>query len=163
MKSDRMAERIKRARESVNLTQAQLAEKVETTPQNISQYERGIRKPKYETVQKIADALAVDINWLLNGSTLEEHNEAFIRQLQHKEPMSARELYLQKYPDDEPAPPQKRNFDLQWLAENFTADEIKMLETYAEFLLSKRDASQRSTDAAQSAAGDTGDKEPEEK
>ena len=57
-----IAEKIKGARELAGLTQAQLAEKVGTTPQNISQYERGIRKPKYETLLKISNAIAETLN-----------------------------------------------------------------------------------------------------
>lgn len=48
---------IKFAREQAGLTQSQLAEKIGTTPQNISQYERGIRRPKIETIARIASAL----------------------------------------------------------------------------------------------------------
>lgn len=56
-----IAEKIKGVRELAGLTQAQLAEKVGTTPQNISQYERGIRNPKYGTLCKIADALGCNV------------------------------------------------------------------------------------------------------
>lgn len=59
MKDDSVAEKIKSAREKAGLTQAQLAEKIGTTPQNISQYERGIRNPKYDTLEKIARAVGV--------------------------------------------------------------------------------------------------------
>lgn len=52
MGNDSVAEKIKTAREKAGLTQAQLAEKVGTTSQNISQYERGIRNPKYNTLEK---------------------------------------------------------------------------------------------------------------
>ena len=42
------------------MTQAQLADAIGTTTQNISQYERGVRNPKLETLRKIA--LALDCN-----------------------------------------------------------------------------------------------------
>ena len=58
-----VAEKIKSAREKAGLTQAQLAEKVGTTSQNISQYERGIRNPKYNTLEKIARSLGVDVEY----------------------------------------------------------------------------------------------------
>ena len=57
MKNDSIAARIKEAREAAGLTQAQLAKIVGTTSQNISQYERGLRKPKIEMMKKLADAL----------------------------------------------------------------------------------------------------------
>jgi transcriptional regulator with XRE-family HTH domain len=52
-------EAIKNARIKANMTQAALAEKLNVTPQNISQYERDIKNPKIETLQKIASALDI--------------------------------------------------------------------------------------------------------
>lgn len=51
--------RIKNARLTVGITQAELARRLGVTPQAISQYERGEKKPKIETIKKIADALGV--------------------------------------------------------------------------------------------------------
>lgn len=48
---------IKEVRLRAGLTQAELAERLGVTPQAISQYERGIKKPKYETIRRIADAV----------------------------------------------------------------------------------------------------------
>ena len=53
---------IKNARLTVGITQAELAHRLGVTPQAVSQYERGIKKPKIETIEKIADALGV--SWL---------------------------------------------------------------------------------------------------
>lgn len=50
---------IKNARLTVGITQAELARRLGVTPQAISQYERGGKKPKIETIKKIADALGV--------------------------------------------------------------------------------------------------------
>jgi len=52
-------ERIKAARKKAGLTQAELASKLEIPFQSISQWERDIRKPKKETIAKIARALNV--------------------------------------------------------------------------------------------------------
>lgn len=60
MEKDSTGKKIKEAREKAGLTQSQLAEAIGTTSQNISQYERGLRKPKYETLLKIAKALNVE-------------------------------------------------------------------------------------------------------
>ena len=59
-----IGEAIKAARIKANMTQATLAKKLNVTPQNISQYERDLKKPKYETLQKIADALGVTVDYL---------------------------------------------------------------------------------------------------
>lgn len=56
-----IGERIKEIRKRKGMTQGELAEKIETTPQNVSQYERGIRNPKYKTLSKIAAALDVPV------------------------------------------------------------------------------------------------------
>ena len=76
MESETTGKKIKAAREKAGLTQAQLAKAVGTTAQNISQYERCIRKPKYGTLQKIASALGTDWYSLLVPDTEEELNEA---------------------------------------------------------------------------------------
>ena len=44
----------------------------------IGQYENNLRNPKLETVQRIAAALDVDVNWLMNGYTLDERRQAMI-------------------------------------------------------------------------------------
>lgn len=52
-------QRIKAARKKAKMTQAELADKLEIPFQSISQWERDIRKPKRETIEKIANALKV--------------------------------------------------------------------------------------------------------
>lgn len=54
-------QRIKAARKKAGMTQAELAQKLEIPFQSISQWERDIRNPKYETIKRIATALQV--NW----------------------------------------------------------------------------------------------------
>ena len=54
--------RIKNSRLTVGITQAELARRLGVTPQAISQYERGVKKPKIETIERIADVLG--ISWL---------------------------------------------------------------------------------------------------
>lgn len=53
-------ERIKAARKNIGMTQAELAAKLDVPFQSISQWERDIRKPKYETIEKIANALGTN-------------------------------------------------------------------------------------------------------
>lgn len=60
-----VAERIKQYRLKAGMSQAELAKKIGTTPQNISQYERGIRNPKYDTLRRISVALDVSLELLL--------------------------------------------------------------------------------------------------
>ena len=51
---------IKKCRENKSLSQRELAERLGVSYTVISQYERGIRNPKIETLSKIAEALGVD-------------------------------------------------------------------------------------------------------
>ena len=54
-----IGEKIKAIRKSKGLSQKQLAENLNVSEAMISQYERGIKNPKIETVAKMADALEV--------------------------------------------------------------------------------------------------------
>ena len=114
-------------------------------------------KMEFETVKKISDALSIDINWLLNGFTREEHDEAFIQRLQGKGDVSARDLYLAKHPDDEPAPAKEKapRSDVDRLTEGLNDESIRKLREYAELLKLGQDA--------QTAPTVPDDKEPAEK
>lgn len=65
-------QRIKAARQQAGLTQTELAEKLGIPFQSISQWERDTRKPKQETLLKIAKALGVHLRDLSDNSWLEE-------------------------------------------------------------------------------------------
>lgn len=54
-------ERIKEARKRAGLTQKELADKLGISYVGISQWENNQRNPKLETLQRIADALGVDV------------------------------------------------------------------------------------------------------
>lgn len=62
-----MGERIRAVRKAAGVTQRELAERLGIFYQQISQYERGERNPKYETVEKIADALGISVEELIRG------------------------------------------------------------------------------------------------
>lgn len=66
-----IGENIKAARKKAGLTQKGLADKLGIPYQGISQYERGIRKPKLETLDRIATALGVSLETLLDGVNFE--------------------------------------------------------------------------------------------
>lgn len=60
------AERLKAIRKKKGLTQKELADSLGIPYQGISQYERGIRQPKYQTVEKLSKALECDISELVD-------------------------------------------------------------------------------------------------
>lgn len=65
MDSKALGARIQFHREQVNITQAELAERIGCTPQHISAIERGVKTPKLETFAEICTALKVPPNLLL--------------------------------------------------------------------------------------------------
>lgn len=58
---------IKIARQEAGLTQTQLAERLDIPFQSISQWERGKRQPKKESLQRIALALGLDSDFFLSA------------------------------------------------------------------------------------------------
>jgi len=57
--------RIKAAQDRVNLTQEQLAEIIDISPTHMSVIERGVKTPKLDTFVRIANALGVSTDALL--------------------------------------------------------------------------------------------------
>lgn len=60
-----IGKRIKAAREKKQLTQEQLAERVNLSPMHVSVIERGAKAPKLETLVNIANSLDVSADELL--------------------------------------------------------------------------------------------------
>ena len=55
-------------RKRADLTQVELAKKLGVSRSTIGNYEKGIRTPDYEMLEKIADFFNVDLNFLLGKS-----------------------------------------------------------------------------------------------
>ena len=62
---EKTAERLLQLRTEHGLTQKELAEKVDTSPQNIDLYESGKRKINVEILGKVADVFNVSTDYLL--------------------------------------------------------------------------------------------------
>jgi transcriptional regulator with XRE-family HTH domain len=60
-----LAEKIKRLREQSGMSMRELAAKCDTSKSAIFLYEQGKRKPKYETLEALADVFNVDMAYLL--------------------------------------------------------------------------------------------------
>ncbi|GAU08109.1 helix-turn-helix domain-containing protein [Desulfoplanes formicivorans] len=58
--------RLRKARESIGITQKELAKKIGVVPNSVQNYEGGTF-PKGDVVAKIAEALNVSTDWLLSG------------------------------------------------------------------------------------------------
>ena len=57
--------RIRGRRKELRLTQTELAKSANLTPAAISQFESGARKPSFDTLSNLADALKVTTDYLL--------------------------------------------------------------------------------------------------
>ena len=80
---------IREARLNANMTQKELAAILGIPYQGIGQWERGVRKPKIETIRMIAQALGVDVYSLADFDTatqlLEGSMNAKLERLSSKE------------------------------------------------------------------------------
>ncbi|MFI3251602.1 MAG: helix-turn-helix transcriptional regulator [bacterium] len=71
-----LGERIAKLRESNNLTQQELAEKLNYTAQAISKWENGTSEPKLDTLREIANVFNVTLSELLEDKVEENKVEA---------------------------------------------------------------------------------------
>lgn len=71
-KAREMGLKIKNARSNAHVTQAELAHRLGVTAQSISQYERGVKIPKIDTLEKIANALGIKISCFYNLESQKE-------------------------------------------------------------------------------------------
>ena len=64
-KADKVVSRIKLRRSELKMTQTELANVANLTPAAISQFESGTRKPSFNTLSSLSDALKVTTDYLL--------------------------------------------------------------------------------------------------
>ena len=79
-------DRLKELRTAKGISQQELAEELSVHTMTISGYERGIRRPNFETLDALADYFDVSVDYLLGTSAVLEHyprhgDEAMIRRL----------------------------------------------------------------------------------
>ncbi|MBQ9945564.1 MAG: helix-turn-helix domain-containing protein [Clostridia bacterium] len=66
---------IAECRKNVNLTQLQLAEKLDITDKAISKWERGLAMPDTSIMLELCDILCISVNELLSGEKLDMEND----------------------------------------------------------------------------------------
>ena len=59
--------RVKRARQAANLTQSQLAERIDRTKEAVSNVERGLSLPALDTLQAICDVTKVPLSAVIES------------------------------------------------------------------------------------------------
>lgn len=62
-----VGDRIRERRTALEMTQLDLAQQLETDSMSVSRWERNAAFPRADTLVKIADALRVDVRWLITG------------------------------------------------------------------------------------------------
>ncbi|MEL7562992.1 helix-turn-helix transcriptional regulator [Dehalogenimonas sp. 4OHTPN] len=62
-----IGDRIRRKRIGLRLTQLDIAKQLDITPQHVSAIEKNHRLPSIEILDKLAEALGVSIDFLVNG------------------------------------------------------------------------------------------------
>ena len=68
-----IGEQVRLAREKAKVTQEQLAEKIDVSPQYVSDLERGVVGPSVSTIKRICTSLNVSSDQLLFGNANQEH------------------------------------------------------------------------------------------
>jgi transcriptional regulator with XRE-family HTH domain len=81
-----VGDRIRWARKAIGLTQEELGQRLGTTQSMIGQYERGVRNPKYDLIERFADALDQPVEALLGIGEFTDYALEGIR------PVSGRDL-----------------------------------------------------------------------
>ncbi len=71
------AERLRELRRQKDLSQSDLGERIGVHLTHISRYERGLSRPTADTLKRLADALGVSGDYLLEGATDEAAKARF--------------------------------------------------------------------------------------
>ncbi len=78
MNQERIGKFIAQCRKEKNLTQEQLADKLNTTSKSISRWENGKTMPDYSIIKSLCDELDISINELFNGEKIQKNNYELI-------------------------------------------------------------------------------------
>lgn len=83
MNKDSLGYKLKILRQNKKLTQEKLAEKADLSQQHILRIENGIVEPKYQTIYKLAYALDISVDTLIENQFKKNENE-FVYELMQK-------------------------------------------------------------------------------
>lgn len=78
-----MGKRIAERRKSLHLSQEELAELAEVSPQLLSTAERGTKGVRPENLMKLSNALGVSADYLLTGEIIDKDFSLIIKKLEH--------------------------------------------------------------------------------
>lgn len=154
-------ERLKAARRKTGLTQSAVAKKLNITPQSYAQYEHGTRRPKQDTLSKMADALQLGYGYAQNGEpyfycfvdTVQhgDENEIF-NGYQYNDAMKSDHNSKSRIPVVKAGP--ELTIDANFDVDEYTEEELEEIRQFAEFVKSKRKNSVPEVNAAHHSKGD---------
>lgn len=87
-----MGSRIAERRKNMALSQEELAEKADVSPQLLSTAERGTKALRPENLLKISKALGVSTDYLLTGATNRHDLDSITEKLSHLSPQKLRAI-----------------------------------------------------------------------
>lgn len=93
---DGFPERFRKLRSAKNLSQEELGRLVGVHANHLGRYERGLSKPSADTLQRIAEALGVSSDYLINGSS-----ETFARARFEDRELLEMFQKVEKFPENE--------------------------------------------------------------
>lgn len=73
----KIGSRIKELRISKNITQREMANKLNLSYSTYSNYENNYREPKFETIEKVAEILGVTVDYLIGSDSSEKLNNEY--------------------------------------------------------------------------------------
>lgn len=93
-----IAQKLLKLRESSNLTQSQLANKLFISQQTYSRYETGLTEPTISTLQKIADFYCIPLNYF-SESNQHDYSTIFILSNEEIETLKKAKKIIEKIID----------------------------------------------------------------
>lgn len=130
-----IGQKIKELRKKQGMSQKDLADKLGITPVMISQYENGKRNPKLETLQKISDALEVDISELSDSLNIKI---AFLPNAKEDTMSSRLHEYWKRTANATDKDTINMTLAAHFDGDEYTPEELEEIRQFAEFVKSKR-------------------------
>ncbi|WP_239457828.1 helix-turn-helix domain-containing protein [Flavobacterium nitrogenifigens] len=97
LNSQSIGNKIVAARKKVNLSQAELAQKVSISPQAVGKWERGESMPDITTLNRLAEILGVDLNYFSDSFQTEKNVTPFIEKISKETGESAKNNPSEKF------------------------------------------------------------------
>ena len=130
-----IGQKIKELRKKQGMSQKDLADKLGITPVMISQYENEKRNPKLETLQKISDALEVDISELSDSLNIKI---AFLPNAKEDTMSSRLNEYWKRTANATGKDTINMTLAAHFDGDEYTPEELEEIRQFAEFVKSKR-------------------------